>query len=336
MSYYPHRILLIGGAGYVGNVVAEYLLADGYEITCLDNLLYQQDDSISQFVERDDYRFIGGEFQNAEILDQALKAVTDVVILAGLVGDPITKKYPVLSEEINEKGIRQLFDRLNGRRLRRVVFISTCSNYGLIDSDELADEDHPLRPLSAYSKAKVANEQKLLAMEGDADFQATILRFATAFGLSPRMRFDLTVNEFTRDLALGKELEVYDADTWRPYCHVKDFARLIGLVLSAEDRQLEKKVFNAGGDQNNATKRTIVEAVRNRLPEAKIEFRDNGSDPRNYRVNFQRVRETLGFLPEYSIESGIDEVLEAVKGGEFPEIAAGQPSYGNYEIANAS
>ena len=130
-----------------------------------------------------------------------------------------------------------------------MIFISTCSNYGIIEEGSLADEDFELKPLSLYAKSKVSAERFLLAQAGNVDYAATVLRFATAFGLAPRMRFDLTVNEFVKDLYEKGEILVYDADTWRPYCHVNDFARLVRVVLEAPSDAINFEVFNAGGEE---------------------------------------------------------------------------------------
>jgi nucleoside-diphosphate-sugar epimerase len=216
--------------------------------------------------------------------------------------------------------------------LDRVVFASTCSNYGLIESNELADETYPLNPLSLYAKAKVTAEKHLLAQQGTADYTPTILRFATAFGLAPRMRFDLTVNEFTRVLALGRELLVFDAHTWRPYCHVRDFARLIKRVIEAPRAEVAFEVFNAGGEVNNFTKQGIVETIRALLPNANVRYQEHGSDPRNYRVNFRKVRETLGFEPEYTVEYGVKELLTAIREHIFDRADLMPNFHGNYEI----
>ena len=161
------------------------------------------------------------------------QSTSDVVILSGLVGDPITRKYPDAHRVINHDGILDLVDILDGRGLDRVVFVSTCSNYGVVDGDAVAGEDHELKPLSLYAEAKVAVERRLLALAGKVHYRPTILRFATAFGLAPRMRFDLTISEFTRAMYLGRELLVYDSHTWRPYCHRGDFCDVIGRVLEA-------------------------------------------------------------------------------------------------------
>ena len=154
-----------------------------------------------------------GDLCDPEDMQRALDGITDVILLAGLVGDPITKKYPEASQAINDVGIKNCIDQLNGLGLEHLVFVSTCSNYGLVEDDQLADEKFELKPLSLYAKSKVAIEQYIIGLNGNVDYTPTVLRFATAFGLSTRMRFDLTVSEFTRELVLGRELLVYDTNT---------------------------------------------------------------------------------------------------------------------------
>ena len=194
-------------------------------------------------------------------LENALLEVDGVVLLAGLVGDPITKKYPNESAAINNEGVKNVIDLCAKKNIEKFIFVSTCSNYGLIQDDELAHEEFELNPLSLYAKSKVNAEKHIISLKGKTDMNPTILRFATAFGLSPRMRFDLTVSEFTRDLAMGNGLLVYDANTWRPYCHVQDFARLIKMVLETQFEKVAFDVFNAGGDINNATKQMIIDYI---------------------------------------------------------------------------
>lgn len=265
-------------------------------------------------------------------MQKAVKGVTDVVVLAGLVGDPITKKYPDVSEKINTKGVQNCIDFLNGQGLDKVIFISTCSNYGLIGEDELADENFKLNPLSLYATAKVEAEKHLLGMKKDADFTGTVLRFATAFGLSPRMRFDLTVSQFTRDLYFGKELVVYDEHTWRPYCHVLDFARLVERVLSAERSKVNFEVFNAGDEKNNFTKKMIVDEILKHNPEGNVKYTGKGDDPRNYRVSFEKVKTVLDFEPEFTVEEGIEELIEAFEIGAYSDVIENSKKYGNFEI----
>jgi nucleoside-diphosphate-sugar epimerase len=328
------HVLIIGGAGYIGTVLTDHLLNAGYNVRSLDLFLYDNNHCVMSFIGRRGYESLYGNFCDKNTLDDALSGITDVVFLAGLVGDPITKKYPKASRAINDLGVRSAIQHLNGKGLNRLIFVSTCSNYGLIKEQEIADENFELKPLSLYAKAKVGAEQYLLNLNGKIDFTPTVLRFATAFGLSPRMRFDLTVSEFTRELALGKELLVYDANTWRPYCHVRDFARLITMVLDSSVDQVGFEVFNAGGDINNYTKQSILEAIVTHLPDAKIRYKEHGGDPRNYRVSFRKVQNTLGFEPKYSVTEGITELLMALKNHVFDNVEEQKNLFGNYELNN--
>lgn len=325
-------VLIIGGAGYIGPVITSELLGAGYKVGCLDLLLYQNQPCVVPFLSNPGYRFTYGDMRDRAALDRALEGVTDVVLLAGLVGDPITARYPEVARAVNDEGVQGSLDYLEGKGLDRVIFVSTCSNYGLIESDDLADETFPLSPLSLYAKSKVAAERHLMAKKDRADYSATILRFATAFGLAPRTRFDLTVNEFTRELALGHELLVFDAHTWRPYCHVRDFARLIRTVLEAPKEKIAFEVFNAGGEANNLTKQMIVDTILTVLPQGKVRYKEHGSDPRNYRVSFRKVRETLGFEPKYSVRDGVDELLAAMRSHVFDRVDQMRNFHGNYEV----
>lgn len=326
------RVLIIGGAGYIGPGIAEELLTVGYSVRCLDLLLYNNGLSFISLIKNDRFEFVRGDFSDQQVLNKALEGVTDVVVLGGLVGDPITKKYPRESELINDLGIKEVIDSLRNKNLKRVVFVSTCSNYGLIEGDTKADENFALNPLSLYAKSKVTAEKYLMDQQGEADYSATVLRFATAFGIAPRMRFDLTVNEFVKDMYKNGEILVYDADTWRPYCHVNDFARLVRTVLGAPLNKVHFEIFNAGGDENNFTKRMLVTKILKHLPNAKARYQEHGGDPRNYRVNFDKVKNTLGFVPKFSVEYGVRELLKALNDGVFDSTNASPNFYGNYEI----
>ncbi|HDL00908.1 MAG TPA: NAD(P)-dependent oxidoreductase [candidate division Zixibacteria bacterium] len=331
-KYNMKNILLIGGAGYVGTVVTSHFLKKGYKVTVVDNFVYDNQFAIQPYFGDPDYQFFYGDINNNKVLEKASKGITDVIILAGLVGDPITKKYPEESRKINKEGVQNVIDFFNGRGLDKLVFISTCSNYGLIKDGELADEDFELNPLSLYAKAKVANEKYLLNKKGQVDYTGIVFRFATAFGLSPRMRFDLSVSEFVRDVFFGEELLVYDEHTWRPYCHVRDFARLLDLAIHAEKDKVDFEVFNAGGDVNNFTKKMIVDEILKEIPDGKIKYGENGSDPRNYKVSFSKVKNVLGFEPNFTVQDGIKELVEALKLGLYSDSMQNKNKYGNYVI----
>lgn len=332
LSSDQRTVLIVGGAGYIGSVITPHLLSVGYRVKTLDRLLYNNSETVLPWINDPAYQFVYGDFADQRVLSDALDGVTDVIFLAGLVGDPITKTYPLESKTINEDAYTGGIPLLNGRGLNRVIFVSTCSNYGLIAGDQVADENFELAPLSLYSKAKVEIEQTLLGLKGSVDYTATILRFATAFGLSPRMRFDLTISEFVREVGQGKELLVYDPDTWRPYCHVQDFADVAGRVLAAPAGDVSFEVFNAGGDVNNFTKRMIVDEITKRIPDARIKYQEQGSDPRNYRVDFAKISNRLGFKPKFTVQDGIAELADALDLHLFDRVDARRNFHGNYEI----
>ena len=324
------RILLIGGEGYIGKVVKEKLVSSGYSVTSYDCILYQNQPSLNN--SNDGYSFIYGDMLDSKKLIKEIENSFTVVLLAGLVGDPITKKYPNESALINDTGVKNVIDLCANYDSNKFIFISTCSNYGLIQSDELANENHELKPLSLYAKSKVFAENYILSQKEKTGMNPTILRFATAFGLSDRMRFDLTVNEFTRELSIGNDLLVYDSSTWRPYCHVQDFARLIQMIIEAPVDEVAWEVFNAGGNMNNATKQMIVDMILEKIPDGIVQYQEHGSDPRNYRVDFSKVTSILGFEPKYSIRNGIEEIITEIRNNKFTEVRENKNYYGNYNI----
>ncbi len=330
------NILLIGGAGYVGTVLSSHFLKLGHKVTILDNFVYDHQFAIQPYLGDPDYTFIFGDMCMQANLEQASKNITDVIILSGLVGDPITKKYPEESRAINDIGVKKCIDFFNGKGINKLVFISTCSNYGLIRENEVADENFELKPLSFYAEAKVSNELYLQSKKGKVDYTGVVLRFATAFGLSPRMRFDLSVSEFTRDIFLGQELVVFDEHTWRPYCHVRDFAQILETVLNADSCKVNFEVFNAGGDVNNFTKKMIVDEILKHVPGGKVKYGANGSDPRNYKVSFSKIRNQLGFEPKHTVQDGIKELVDALKIGLYADSLKYENKYGNYEISYSS
>ena len=326
------KILLIGGAGYIGSIVTKYLLEKGYMVVSYDLLLYNNYVCVEPFKTQKHYRFINGDMLDKDKLKPIISDVNAVVLLAGLVGDPVTKKYPKESKVINDIAVKGVINLCSEVNIERFIFISTCSNYGLIKEDKFADENHDLKPLSLYSKSKVNAEEYILSLKGKTKMNPTILRFATAFGLSNRMRFDLTISEFVRELMLGNELIVYDENTWRPYCHVYDFARLILLILESSLDKISFEVFNAGSKKNNATKKMIVDMISKKIKNPKVKYLNHGSDPRNYKVNFDKVKNELGFKPVYDIEYGISELIDSMKNGNFKSLHPNRNFYGNYEI----
>lgn len=329
------RVLLVGGAGYVGNVMARRMLAAGWNVVVLDRLIFDHGSAIAPLLEDDAFTFVHGDLRDEGAVEAALAGVTDVALLAGLVGDPITRTYPELSNSINLGGCERLVGLLNGRGLGRFVFTSTCSNYGLRETDEPATEQSGLAPLSLYAEHKVAMERIILdAAAAGVDYTPTVLRISTAYGLSPRMRFDLTISEFTRTLAAGEELVVYDADTWRPYCHVADISKAVMTVIEADRDLVAGEVFNVGHSDENYTKRMIVDVVQDVLDGAgRVQFEEGGRDPRNYRVSFEKIREQLGYEPDHRVPRTVAALAEAVAAGAYVDFPARPGFYTNHAIS---
>ncbi len=326
---------MIGGAGYVGNVLVRRLLDAGHDVRVLDRLIFNHGSAIAPLLENERFSLVLGDLRSDEVLERALEGVTHVALLAGLVGDPITKTYPELSDSINREGCARIVERLDGRGIERLVFTSTCSNYGLRTSDEPATEESELAPLSLYAEHKVAIERKILdEAERGVDYVPTVLRISTAYGLSPRMRFDLTISEFTYTLASGSELVVYDADTWRPYCHVQDIAKAVMTAFDATAREVSGEVFNVGHSDENYTKRMVVDVVQEAIGgSGRVSFQEGGVDPRNYRVDFSKIRDRLGYEPDVRVPVSVAAVAEAVRAGAYADFDARRGFYTNHTIA---
>jgi nucleoside-diphosphate-sugar epimerase len=302
------NILVIGSQGYIGSVLTDYLLKEKYQIIGTDNFIYNQK-KINFF--NKNYKFINCDLRDKDKIYKLISKVSYVVILAGLVGDPITKKYPKLAHDINYKGIKNIIKICSKIKIKKLIFVSTCSNYGITKGDKLLKENHVLKPISLYAKQKVKIERFLL--KNKFNFSITILRFATAFGLSPRMRFDLTVNEFVKDAFFKKQLEIYEPNTYRPYCHIKDFCRIIDLVLKKKLNDLEKEVFNCGSNNNNYSKIQIARVLKKRFKSLKIVINKNVKDKRNYKVDFRKIKKVLKFRPKYSVNYGVSEIINFLK-----------------------
>ncbi len=323
-------ILLIGGAGYIGTVLTEHLLSNKHKVRCIDNLAYEQHGVLKLFLKNKNYEFHNSDIRDKNLIKEHFNGIETVVLLAGIVGDPISKKYPSITTEVNLKGTYNVINICEEKKIKRLIYISTCSNYGITDTNKIADENHKLKPLSLYAKTKVEIENFLINLDKKKELKPTILRFATAFGLSPRMRFDLTVSEFTKQLALGKELEVYDPNTWRPYCHTRDFANFIHQVITAKVDDVAFEIFNVGDNRNNFTKKMIVDQILEFFPDAKIKYLSKGFDARDYRVNFSKVKSKFGFTASYSLKEGIKELIKEIEKKKFK--FENQYQYGNYKL----
>jgi nucleoside-diphosphate-sugar epimerase len=312
------RILVTGGTGYVGAPVVEELLERGDEVRVLDILLHGQRELAGRLEQ------LGAEVREADIRDararrDALEGVDAVVHLAAIVGDPACARDPELAHAVNVGATHALASEARDAGVRHFIFASTCSNYGrMADPTVAIDETSALAPVSLYAEQKVAIEEMLLSGL-TAPMAATCLRFATVYGVAPRMRFDLTVNEFTRDLWADRELEVFGEQFWRPYVHVRDAARAIALVLAAGPQRTGGEVFNVGHSDENYRKLDLVEIITGQLGRGDVRFVERVEDPRDYKVAFTKVRDALGFEPLMQVPDGVREVAQALEERRFTD-----------------
>ena len=319
------KLVVLGGDGYIGNSIYDNLKKK-YKIHLVDPKIYNQ-----KLLIKKNKNLLKKDMIDKKSLE-IIKQSDSLVILAGLVGDHISNKYKTKAQDVNENKMMFLFEKIKKFNLKKVIFVSTCSNYGY--SKKIVNEKSSLKPLSPYAKSKVKMEKFLLSKKYNPPFCVTILRFATAFGFSNRMRLDLTVNEFLWHFFYNKKLEVYHGNTWRPYCHVKDFSKIIDKVLKSKRDLVDKEVFNAGSSKNNFTKNEIINKLSRYLKKPKIITSNANVDPRNYKVSFLKLKNKLNVYPSISLDEGIKEMIRNFK--KFKTKLQKKSNFGNYYISKHS
>ena len=310
------NILVTGGAGYVGSGLLRELLVNGYSVTCVDNLMFGGE-SLLDIWHNKNFTFINCDINDSEKLDNVFSKnnFDGVIHLAAIVGDPACKLYSDLANKTNWTSSKSLIEKSKSAGVSKFIFASTCSNYGKMDDPEAyVDENSRLAPVSLYAELKVKFEKYMLSQMKRIDgFSPTSLRFSTVYGLSPRMRFDLTVNEFTKDLALEKELVIFGEQFWRPYCHVKDFSNAFITVLKSPNEKVAYNVFNVGDTKENYTKQMLVNEIKKVLPKSKIKYVAKNDDARDYRVNCDKIQKELGFKISMTVPDGIKEIKRVIQ-----------------------
>lgn len=308
--------LVTGGSGYIGALLVRELLETGHEVRVLDSLLHGQED-IATEQEQSGVMVLRGDIRDGNARAKALAGADAVVHLAAIVGDPACARDPLLSDEVNVKATEALVADASRAGVQRLVFASTCSNYGrMADPTVPITEEGELAPVSLYAEQKVGIEKLILDAPANG-MQPTCLRFATVYGVGRRMRFDLTVNEFTRELWSDHELEVFGEQFWRPYIHVRDAARAVRTVLEAPAETIAGKVFNAGRSGENYRKLDLVTEIQKQTDRGKVSYVHRDEDPRDYKVSFDKIRSELGFQTLMTVPDGIGEILRALDDGAF-------------------
>lgn len=312
----PERVLVVGGAGYLGACLVPQLLDRGYRVRVLDLFLFGRE-SLAAAAKHPRCELEVGDVRDITSVVRAMAGCDAVIDLAAIVGDPACEANRSLACEINRAATRMVADVARGYGARRFIFASTCSVYGA--GDFLMDEHSRLAPLSTYAQTKIDSERILLEMAGP-EFYPTVFRFGTLFGLSPRMRFDLVVNLLVMLAATQGKVKIFNGHQWRPFLHVTDAARAIITALEAAPAVVSGEIFNVGDDRLNAQLADVGLAVARLVPEVAVERVDN-EDARNYRVSFDKVRTRLGFTCLRELEEGMREVLAAIRAGKVTDFS---------------
>jgi nucleoside-diphosphate-sugar epimerase len=297
----PTQVLITGGAGYIGTTLIGMLLGRGYEVRVFDNLSMGGQALLPYFSEKN-FEFIKGDVRDAKAVKTAAAGVDYIIHLAAIVGYPACRKDPKLSQEVNVVGTRNVVAA--AAKKIPVLFASTGSNYGKL-IDKYCTETTPLNPLTNYGKQKTKAEE---IIKGNKKF--VIYRFATAFGLSPRLRLDLLVNDFTYRAVNERTLIVYEKEFMRTFIHVRDIAR--SFIHAIEHfAEMNGEVYNVGDNSMNFSKEQVCLAIQKKV-DYYLHFADAGKDfdQRDYMVSYDKIQKT-GFNCTVSLDQGIDELIKA-------------------------
>jgi nucleoside-diphosphate-sugar epimerase len=305
-------ILVTGGAGYIGTVLVDRLLKSGYKVIVLDNLMFGVD-PLKKFLQNPNPKLaiIIGDIQHEDDVNRALDDVDTVIHLAAIVGDPACAADTDLAVNVNFNATVRLADMCKKRKIRRFVFASTCSVYG-VGKDEVLTEDSEVNPVSLYAETRLYGERGILSL-ADRNFSPVLLRLGTMFGLSPRMRFDIIVNYLTQKALKDKKISIFGGDQWRPLLHITDAAKAFQLVMESPIEKVDRQIFNVG--IANLKIKDIGKVVQNCLPKTNMEIVEKIGDKRSYNVSFEKIEQILNYKAEINLERGIKEISDSIKNG---------------------
>jgi nucleoside-diphosphate-sugar epimerase len=320
------KVLLVGGAGYIGSALLPMLLEKGYHVRLLDLFLYGAE-PIRDFLNHPRLEIMRADFRQVDKVVEATKNMDAVIHLGAIVGDPACALNEDLTIEVNLMATRMIAEVAKGSGVSRFIFASTCSVYGACD--EVLDEHSELNPVSLYARSKIASERVLLSLS-DSNFAPTVLRFGTIYGLSGRTRFDLVINLLTAKALVEGQITIRGGDQWRPFVHVHDAALAVFKTLEAPFSLVKNQTFNVGSNEQNYTIYQIGKIINQFVPAAQIVDEGPDTDRRNYRVNFNKIRDILGFAPAWVVEKGVAQVIEAIESGKIMDYR--DPRYSNVKF----
>ena len=314
------HILITGGAGYIGSLLTSELLRLNYRVTVLDSLLFGGE-SLVPFLHHPNFLFVKSDVTEPRAIKDAVRdewqKPDSIIHLAAIVGFPACQAIgKQVAWKYNVESTKMVFEQASDLGVERFVFASTYSNYGLSEDGKPVTEESPLNPQSLYAETKIASEEFLLSQK-DTPCAPLLFRFATLYGLSPRTRFDLIVNQFVLEAFTKRELIIYQRGYSRSFVHIRDVARGIIMGLKADKSKIRGQVFNLGTENGNYSKDDIVRLVLKRMPQTVVEYKDLtfGGDMRDITVSFAKIKNVLGFDTTLDVDDGIRELLFALKTG---------------------
>ncbi len=316
------RILITGGAGYIGSLLAGELLRGGHRVTVVDTLLFGGE-SLLAYLAHPGFAFRRVDVTDgSQELSKYLEGVEVVFHLAAIVGFPACQQVgDQVAWRYNVEATQRVFDAAEAAGVNRLVFASTYSNYGIANEGVPVTEESPLRPQSLYARTKIAAEDYLLKQGQRSKCGVVIPRFATLYGISPRTRFDLIVNQFVLEALTKRKLVIYQGDYTRSFVHVRDVVDALILMAEAPDGLVRNQIFNVAAPDGNYSKHQVVELVRKHVPRVEVEYRDLsfGGDMRDVAASCDKIARVLGFRARRDVEEGIIEVREAIETGLIKE-----------------
>jgi len=318
------NVLVTGGAGYIGNFVVKKLLKLGYSVNILDSLIYT-DEGLAEFKDEIRVSFFKGDITVKEDVEKSIEGCGGVIALAAIVGDPACSLDEQYTRKVNYESTKILTEVMIEKGIKRVVFASSCSVYGSSNDIKYLTETSKLNPVSLYAVTRIESEKHLLALQ--KEISPVILRLSTVFGLSPRMRFDLSVNIMSAKAVQNRSIDVFGGSQWRPFVHAKDVAEAFVLAYEADDNIVIGEIFNVGSTDSNYQIEEVANIIKEELPEVKINNNTNIVDQRNYNVIFDKIHKHLNFKTKYSVRDGVREIIEFVGKNHLD---VGEPKFSNY------
>ena len=322
------KIVILGGAGYIGTVLTDLLLKKKFAVVSIDSLKFGFE-PIKSFLENRNFRFYKLNTSNSKDIAKIATNSFAVVDLSGLVGDPacsINKKNTLNSNYYNTK---KIIDELKGKNIEKFIYASSCSVYGSSVGKQLINEKSKVKPISLYAELKIKCEKYLLS-NSRLDFSPTILRLATVFGFSPRQRFDLVINLFTLFSFMGKKIQVFGGEQYRPNVHVYDVAVAILKSIKAKKKLTHKQIFNVGSTTQNKKIKDIAKIIARNHENTKIVVKKSMIDLRDYHIDFSKIKSVLAFNTKFSISSGSKDLFEKLRKNKI--LRKNLKKYSNYKV----